>query len=212
MARGFRGADYVRDARRGPRRLPGAARDASCSSDDWDAFLAEATRVTSDEPGRARGAAAPRRPDQHPVHVGHDRLAQGRDALAPQHPQQRATSRPSAGATPSTTACASRCRSTTASGWCSAASAASPTARASSCRASRSTPRPCSRRSRPSAARRCYGVPTMFIAELERPALRALRPLQPAHGDDGRRAVPGRGHAAGALADAHGRGRRSSAA
>ena len=38
---------------------------------------------------RARGRPPVRRPDQHPVHVGDDRLAQGRDALPPQHPQQR---------------------------------------------------------------------------------------------------------------------------
>ena len=39
--------------------------------------------------GGARGRAAVRRPDQHPVHVGHDRLPEGRDAVASQHPQQR---------------------------------------------------------------------------------------------------------------------------
>ena len=51
-----------------------------------------------------------------------------------------------------------------------------------------------------------YGVPTMFIAELEHPRFGELRPLQPAHRDHGRRAVPGRGHERGPLADAHGRG------
>ena len=45
-------------------------------------------------PPRRRGGAADehpgaRRPDQHPVHLRHDRLPQGRDAVAPQHPQQR---------------------------------------------------------------------------------------------------------------------------
>ena len=43
-------------------------------------------------PRRARppaGRAVARRPDQHPVHVGHHGLPQGRHALAPQHPQQR---------------------------------------------------------------------------------------------------------------------------
>ena len=38
---------------------------------------------------RADADPAARRPDQHPVHVGHHRLSQGRDAVAPQHPQQR---------------------------------------------------------------------------------------------------------------------------
>ena len=40
--------------------------------------------------GRARGEPPVRRPDQHPVHVGHHGLAQGRDADAPQPGQQRA--------------------------------------------------------------------------------------------------------------------------
>ena len=35
------------------------------------------------------GAASVRRPDQYPVHVGHDRRTQGRHADAPQHPEQR---------------------------------------------------------------------------------------------------------------------------
>ena len=41
------------------------------------------------DPGRPRVGAAVRRPHQHSVHLGHDRLPQGRDALPPQHPQQR---------------------------------------------------------------------------------------------------------------------------
>ena len=51
--------------------------------------------------------------------------------------------------------------------------------------------RPC----RTSAARALYGVPTMFIAELEHPRLRRVRPLVAAHRDHGRLAVPGRDHA-----------------
>ena len=58
-----------------------------------------------------------RRPDQHPVHVGHDRLPEGRDAVAPQHPQQRVLRRRAAAATPRPTGSASRCPSTTASAW-----------------------------------------------------------------------------------------------
>ena len=38
---------------------------------------------------RAQGALPVRRADQHPVHLGNDRLSERRDALAPQHPQQR---------------------------------------------------------------------------------------------------------------------------
>ena len=46
--------------------------------------------------GRARGHAAVRRPDQHPVHLRHHRRAEGGDADAPQHPQQRLSSPPKA--------------------------------------------------------------------------------------------------------------------
>jgi fatty-acyl-CoA synthase len=48
-----------------------------------------------------------------------------------------------------------------------------------------------------------YGVPTMFIRARPSP-LRRVRPEQPAHGDHGRFAVPGRGDEAGHLIDAHG--------
>ena len=51
-----------------------------------------------------------------------------------------------------------------------------------------------------------YGVPTMFIAELEHAELRRLRPLEPAHRHHGRLAVPDRDDAARRVADAHGRG------
>ena len=51
--------------------------------------------VTDDELAARRGRPAARRPDQHPVHVGHDRVPQGRHAHAPQHPQQRLLRRPS---------------------------------------------------------------------------------------------------------------------
>ena len=49
------------------------------------------------------------------------------------------------------------------------------------------------------AEERCtslYGVPTMFIAQLEHPDFSQVRPDQSAHRHDGRRAVPDRGDAA----------------
>ena len=55
-------------------------------------------------------------------------------------------------------------------------------------------------------AERCtalHGVPTMFIAMLEHPALRRIRPLDPAHRHHGRRALPDRSDEAGHRADAH---------
>ena len=57
-----------------------------------------------------------------------------------------------------------------------AASPASPTARASSCRARRSTPRAVLETVEAERCTSLYGVPTMFIAELGRARLRALRP------------------------------------
>ena len=77
------------DDRRGPAEAAGSARDHGLRG----------LRLAADARGRAQGQRAgaaqahgalpARRPDQHPVHLGHDRLPQGRDALAPQHPQQR---------------------------------------------------------------------------------------------------------------------------
>ena len=210
-------------ARHGPR-LPRRELRCACSTrsaataprcarsivleDDWEAFLAEgaARRATRSWPSARRAlqfddpiniqytsgtTGSPKGATLTHHNILNNALLHG-EALWP---------------TASTTASASRCRSTTASGWCSGNLALRrPTARAWSSRARRSTPSRCWRRSRPSAAPRCYGVPTMFIAELEHPGLRALRPLQPAHRDDGRRALPGRGHEAGAHADAHARG------
>ena len=142
----------------------------SCSTTTGRTLLADAARIVGEatSPQREAGAAV-RRPDQHPVHLRHDRLPQGRDALAPQHPQQRATSSARRWATPSTTASASRCRSTTASAWCWATSPAPATARAWWSRARRSTRSRCSRRSQAERCTSLYGVPTMFIAELDHP-------------------------------------------
>ena len=61
--------------------------------------------------------ACPTRPDQHPVHLGHNGFPEGRDAVAPQHPQQRLLHHRADQAAPPRTGCASRCPSTTASAW-----------------------------------------------------------------------------------------------
>jgi fatty-acyl-CoA synthase len=79
MARGFRGADYVAmlDAVRADCPL---LRETIVLEDDWDAFMARAESVGAAELA-AREDAALRRPDQHPVHVGHHGRAQGCHAL-----------------------------------------------------------------------------------------------------------------------------------
>ena len=119
--------------------------------------------------GRARGDAAVRRSDQHPVHQRHHRRAQGRDAHPPQILNNGFFIGEAQTPHARTTGSASRCRSITASAWCSATSPASPMARRWSIPARASTPWPSWR---PSQAERCtalYGVPTMFIAELDHP-------------------------------------------
>ena len=48
-----------------------------------------------------------------------------------------------------------------------------------------------------------YGVPTMFIAQLDHPSFGSYRSRHPAHGHHGGRAVPGRSDAAGRRPHAH---------
>ena len=55
----------------------------------FDERVRHGRRVASRAACRAGRAAAVRRADQHPVHLRHHRPAEGRDADAPQHPQQR---------------------------------------------------------------------------------------------------------------------------
>ncbi len=124
--------------------------------------------------GRARrgrvARARPLRADQHPVHERHHRLAQGRHALATRTSSTTATSSASSATTRRRTASASRCPSTTASAWSWATSACV------SHGACMVIPAPSFEPAATLAAvaeQRCtslYGVPTMFIAELEDPS------------------------------------------
>ena len=74
-------------------------------------------------PRRARaprpdlGIAEARRRRQHPVHLGHDRRAEGRDAHPRQHRQQRQFRHGGDALRSPTTGSAFRCRSITASAW-----------------------------------------------------------------------------------------------
>ena len=91
----FKTSDYAAMIDRGPRRTARTLREVVLlGTPDWDALVARRARG---DPARARppaGRVCARRPDQHPVHVGHHRLPQGRHAVAPQHPQQRLLRRP----------------------------------------------------------------------------------------------------------------------
>ena len=149
--------------------LPGAAGGHRARHTTGCRCSPRAHDVVGPRAGRARGGPAVRRPDQHPVHVRHDGLPQGRDALASQHPEQRLSSSASCSATRSTIASAFpvpfyHCfgmvlgnLGCTTHGACMVVPAR---------RSTRS--RPCEA----VAAERCtslYGVPTMFIAQLEHP-------------------------------------------
>ena len=106
-----------RDARRGPRQLPAAARDDRARGRLGGASSPTARRVSDAELAEREATLQPRRRDQHPVHVGHD----GRSRRARRSPTTTSsttpTSRAARCATTSATASACRCRSTTRSGW-----------------------------------------------------------------------------------------------
>ena len=76
------------------------------------------------------------------------------------------------------------------------------TAPASSCPRTRSNPRPCSRRSRRSAAPTSTACPRCSSPSSST-RTSTIRSLQPANGDHGRRAVPGRGHDARSVDEMH---------
>ena len=106
------------DGRGGPRRPARAgAGDLPRHGRVGGAGGRRAPRWTPSALAERMADAVARRPDQHPVHLGHHRLPQGRDAVAPQHPEQRLLHRRAAAATPRSTGCACRCPSTTASAW-----------------------------------------------------------------------------------------------
>ena len=155
----------------------------------------------------ARGDAAVRRPDQHPVHVGHHRLPQGRHAVATTTSSTTATSSASwSRYTEHDRVCIPvpfyHCfgmvmgnLGATTHGACMVDPGAGL--------------RPGGDPARPSQAERCtslYGVPTMFIAELDHPRFAHFDLSLAAHRDHGRLAVPGGGDEAGRRRDAHGRG------
>ena len=126
----FKTSDYVDHGRRG--------RAPSCPALERSIFLwspasgttvaGEPMGVTDDALDERTDGPRTRRPDQHPVHVGHDRVPEGRHAHPSQHPQQRLLRGRAAGVHRRATGCASRCPSTTASAWSWATSAAPRTA------------------------------------------------------------------------------------
>ena len=188
LARGFRQADYVAMLDEVRAALPAAARDARPRGRLGGPARRRRARGRG-RPGRGRGDAASRRPDQRPVHLGHDRRPQGRHALAPQHPQQRLLHRPDAAL--------HRARPRLRAG------ALLPLLRHGARQPRLRHPRRLRRRPgrelRPAghAAGRRGGALHLAVRRADdvhrrarAPALRRARPLQPAHRDHGRRAVP----------------------
>ena len=117
-----------------------------------------------------------------------------------------ASSSASTAATAKPIGCASRCPSTTASAWCSATSPAPPTAPASSIPEAAFEPEATLRATAQERCTSLYGVPTMFIAELEHPRFAEFDLSSAADRDHGRLALPRRGDAPRDRADAHARG------
>ena len=200
MARGFRGR-LRRDARRGPRAA--RLRETLVLEDDWAALLAGGAQVGDAELAAREASLLPDDPINIQFTSGTTGSPKGATLTHRNILNNARFTGARDGATPSTTACASRCPSTTAPAWSWARCAAPRTARASSSPASRSTPRRCSRRSRPSAAPRSTACRRCSSPRWP-PALRALRPLEPAHRDHRRRALPGRRDAAHPRGHAHG--------
>ena len=113
----FKSSDYTEMVDQVEGEVPALERAVFFWEDDWDEVVAGAGPCGRGDVDRRAADAAPRRPDQHPVHVGHDRVPQGRHAHPPQHPQQRLLRRSLAGVLEQPTVCASPCPSTTASAW-----------------------------------------------------------------------------------------------
>ena len=203
-ARGFRATNYVAMIDEVRPDLPGLREIVLLGetpepwATSWEKLLARAVE-TPVEALRERDALLD---FDDPINIqytsGTTGLPQGRHADATATSSTTASSSASDAAAPSRTGSACRCPSTTASGWSWATSRRSPTAPCIVI--PRRVVRRRARASRRSQEERCtalYGVPTMFIAELDHPDFDAYDLSTPAHRHHGRLALPGRGHAAG---------------
>ena len=212
-ARTFKTSDYraMVDEVRGD--LPDLHGWSTWARPAWDElFVAGAEPVRGDDQLAERGGRAGlRRPDQHPVHLRHDRVPQGRHPLPSQHPQQRLLHRrglplhrgrpglhPGA-VLPLLRHGDGQPRLHHARGL------------RSSSRPRASTPPPPSPRWQAERCTSLYGVPTMFIAELALTDFAGYDLSSLRTGIMAGLPVPGGGHEAGGQRDAHDRGRSATA-
>ena len=194
LARAFRQSDYVGDARRGARPLPGPRRRARPRRRLGHARRRAGAGVDA---GATLDRARARRSSSTTRSTSSTRPARRASPRAPRcrttTSSTTATSSARRCGSPRPTASASRCRSTTASAWSSATSRAPRTAPRWSSPARRSSRAPSSRPSRPRGAPRSTACRRCSSASSSMPRLRDVRPVDAAHRHHGRLAVPGRG-------------------
>ena len=85
----FKTSDYVTMVDEVRAETPALTDVFFLGTDDWDLAARRADEVTARTLADTAGGAGQHRPDQHPVHLGHNGFPQGCDAVASQHPQQR---------------------------------------------------------------------------------------------------------------------------
>ena len=88
-ATAFKSSDYRSMVDEVRPEAPGLSDVVFLGTPDWQRLRADADAVSQDQLRAPARRAGQHRPDQHPVHLGHNGFPQGGDAVAPQHPEQR---------------------------------------------------------------------------------------------------------------------------
>ncbi len=89
IAPSFKSSDYIAMVDAARDECPGLEQVVVIGQDSWNDLVARAEEVSPERLTMVQADLEPGRPDQHPVHLRHNRFPEGRDALAPQHPEQR---------------------------------------------------------------------------------------------------------------------------
>ena len=117
IAPSFKSSDYVAMVDAARDECPALEQVVVIGEDSWDDLLAPRRRGEPRAADHGAGRARARRPDQHPVHLGHHRVSPRARRSRTTTSSTTATSSGRAAATPRRTGSASRCPSTTASAW-----------------------------------------------------------------------------------------------